>query len=84
MDRVVQLFCLVLDKFLLIYFMPSEKQIIIENILIKQFPNLILPSNPSLKRIARELLQARNLPEVLFWMQVTKGGFHKIDFDRQK
>ena len=28
--------------------------------------------------------QARNLSEVLFWMQVTKGGFHKIDFDRQK
>jgi very-short-patch-repair endonuclease len=21
---------------------------------------------------------------VLFWIQVTKGGFHKIDFDRQK
>lgn len=24
------------------------------------------------------------MSEVLFWMQVTKGGFHKIDFDRQK
>lgn len=28
--------------------------------------------------------QAENLSEVLFWMQVTKGGFHKIDFDRQR
>ena len=24
------------------------------------------------------------MPEVLFWMQVTKGNFHKIDFDRQR
>ena len=28
--------------------------------------------------------QAENLSEVLFWMQVTKGRFHKIDFDRQR
>lgn len=28
--------------------------------------------------------QARNLPEVLFWIQVTKSRFHKIDFDRQR
>ena len=28
--------------------------------------------------------QAENLSEVLFWMQVTKGGFYKIDFDRQR
>jgi len=28
--------------------------------------------------------QAKNLSEVLFWMQVTKGRFHNIDFDRQR
>ena len=64
--------------------MLSEKPIFIDNIEIKQFPNLILPANPNLKGRAKALRQARNLSEVLFWMQVTKGGFHKIDFDRQK
>lgn len=43
-----------------------------------------LPLNAELLKRARELRQARNLPEVLFWMQVTKGRFHQIDFDRQK
>ncbi len=43
-----------------------------------------LPQNAELLKRARELRQARNLPEVLFWMQVTKGRFHQIDFDRQK
>ena len=28
--------------------------------------------------------QARNLSEVLFWKQVTKGNFYSIDFDRQR
>lgn len=41
-------------------------------------------SDPILKQRARELRRAENLSEVLFWMQVTKGGFHKIDFDRQR
>lgn len=62
---------------------PTNK-IFIDNIEIKQFPNYILPANPNLKVRAKALRQARNLPEVLFWMQVTKGNFHKIDFDRQK
>ena len=43
-----------------------------------------LPQNVELLKRARELRKARNLPEVLFWMQVTKGRFHQIDFDRQK
>ncbi len=43
-----------------------------------------LPYNPNLKLRAKELRQARNLSEVLFWMQVTKGRFHNIDFDRQR
>ncbi len=60
-----------------------NKDIYINNILIKQYPFLILPKNVELKERAKTLRQARNLPEVLFWMQVTKGGFHQIDFDRQ-
>ncbi|SDW51740.1 endonuclease domain-containing protein [Flavobacterium degerlachei] len=47
-------------------------------------PILKLPYNVKLKQWARELRQAENLSEVLFWMQVTKGRFHKIDFDRQR
>lgn len=49
-------------------------------------PNPItdLPYNPSLKSSARKLRQARNLSEVLFWLQVTKDRFHDIDFDRQR
>ena len=43
-----------------------------------------LPQNAELLKRALELRKARNLPEVLFWMQVTKGRFHQIDFDRQK
>ncbi|WP_310559660.1 type ISP restriction/modification enzyme [Flavobacterium sp.] len=56
----------------------------INKIPIQQNPILELPYNPKLKERARELRQAENLSEVLFWMQVTKGGFHKIDFDRQR
>jgi very-short-patch-repair endonuclease len=47
-------------------------------------PILKLPYQPRLKERAKNLRQARNLSEVLFWMQVTKGRFHKIDFDRQR
>jgi very-short-patch-repair endonuclease len=43
-----------------------------------------LPYNPALKVHARELRKAGNLAEVLFWMQVHKREFHKIDFDRQR
>jgi very-short-patch-repair endonuclease len=64
--------------------MQNEKTIFIGNIEIKQYPNLILPANPNFKVRAKAIRQARNLSEVLFWIQVTKGGFHKIDFDRQK
>lgn len=51
---------------------------------IKQRPVLNLPYNNKLKERAKLLRRAGNLPEVLFWMQVTKGNFHKIDFDRQR
>lgn len=63
---------------------PNHKTIFIKKIKIKLNPILELPYNPKLKHRAKDLRQAGNLPEVLFWMQVTKGGFHKIDFDRQR
>ena len=62
----------------------TDQTVIINQTQIKFAPILELPYNPNLKQRAKELRQARNLPEVLFWMQVTKGGFHKIDFDRQR
>jgi very-short-patch-repair endonuclease len=43
-----------------------------------------LPYNPALKQLARSKRKAGILSEVLFWMQVHKGNFHKIDFDRQR
>lgn len=43
-----------------------------------------LPFNPKLKKRARELRQAKNLSEVLFWNQVKKKQFKGFDFDRQK
>lgn len=43
-----------------------------------------LPFNPKLKERARELRQAGNLSEVLFWNQVKNKQFKGYDFDRQK
>ncbi|WP_114750031.1 type I restriction endonuclease subunit R [Pleomorphovibrio marinus] len=43
-----------------------------------------LPYNPKLKEKARELRQAGNLSEVLFWNRVKKRQFKGLDFDRQK
>ena len=65
---------------------PTKTQptIFIGTIPLKLTPMLDLPCNILLKQRAKELRQAGNLPEVLFWMQVTKGRFHKIDFDRQR
>ncbi len=62
----------------------NEKTLYINSIQLRLNPVLGLPYNPVLKKRARDLRQAENLSEVLFWMQVTKGGFHKIDFDRQR
>ena len=45
---------------------------------------LKLEYNPELKERARILRKAGNLPEVRFWMQVCKGQFHGLDFDRQR
>lgn len=56
----------------------------IRDIILIQNPITQLPYNPNLKQRAKKLRQAKNLPEVLFWMQVTKGNFYNIDFDRQR
>jgi len=43
-----------------------------------------LPYNPLLKKLAKEKRKAGILSEVIFWQQVHKGVFYKIDFDRQR
>ena len=43
-----------------------------------------LPFNSTLVKLGNEKRQAGILLEVLFWQQVHKGAFHKIDFDRQR
>ncbi|MGQ7947522.1 DUF559 domain-containing protein [Flavobacterium sp. WC2509] len=43
-----------------------------------------LPYNIKLKARSRALRKAGVLSEVIFWMQVYKGMFWKIDFDRQR
>ena len=43
-----------------------------------------LPYNHALSRFVRDKRKAGILSEVLFWQQVHKGAFHKIDFDRQR
>jgi len=43
-----------------------------------------LPFNKNLKEKAKALRKARNLSEVLFWMEVHKDKFWNIDFDRQR
>ena len=57
---------------------------IINNITIIPNPVINLPYNPKLKERAKALRWTENLPEVLFWMQVSKKQFYKIDFDRQR
>ncbi len=43
-----------------------------------------LPYNFKLKSIARSNRKAGIFSEVVFWQQVHRGLFHKIDFDRQR
>jgi very-short-patch-repair endonuclease len=43
-----------------------------------------LPYNIKLKARSRALRKAGVLSEVIFWLQVHKGKFWKIDFDRQR
>ena len=44
----------------------------------------LLPKNKALLNRARALRKAGVLSEVIFWMQVHKAKFWKIDFDRQR
>ena len=62
----------------------NNKMLKINSITINPNPILSLPYNPDLKERATALRKARNLPEVLFWMQVNQKKFHSIDFDRQR
>lgn len=43
-----------------------------------------LPANSKLRHRAKSLRKSGNLPEIVFWQQVHKGKFYKIDFDRQR
>jgi very-short-patch-repair endonuclease len=43
-----------------------------------------MPANSKLKERARALRKAGNYAEAVFWQQVHKGKFYKIDFDRQR
>lgn len=43
-----------------------------------------LPYNPALNRLTKGKRKAGILSEVLFWQQVHKRKFYKIDFDRQR
>lgn len=43
-----------------------------------------LPYNIKLKARSRALRKAGVLSEIIFWLQVHKGMFWKIDFDRQR
>lgn len=56
----------------------------INNVPIKRNFVENLPYNPKLKQLAKDKRKAGILSEVLFWKQVHKGTFHKIDFDRQR
>jgi len=62
----------------------SEEFYIINEVKIKHRPIISLPYNKNLKDRAKALRYTENLSEVLFWMQVTKKRFHKLDFDRQR
>lgn len=56
----------------------------IDSIPIKRKQLAFLPAEKSLRGRARALRKMGNLPEIVFWQQVHKGKFYKIDFDRQR
>jgi very-short-patch-repair endonuclease len=63
---------------------PYTSEVEVNGILIQPVKLTNLPKNSKLQHRACTMRNASTLPEVLFWMEVTKGRFHKIDFDRQK
>lgn len=56
----------------------------IDDICIRRKKVSSLPANRNLRHRARSLRKSGNLPEIVFWQQVHKGKFYKIDFDRQR
>lgn len=63
---------------------PWADWVVINGNTIKLNPILELPFNANLKEKAKSLKYAKNLSEVLFWVQVNKKKFHNLDFDRQR
>ncbi|MET4083474.1 very-short-patch-repair endonuclease [Pedobacter sp. UYP30] len=61
-----------------------QTELSINGIVLKLNSITNLPYQPRLKERAKALRRAENLPEVLFWTEVIKKRFHKIDFDRQR
>ncbi len=60
------------------------KMTIINGIKIKDHYVYNLPGNEELSSFACKNRKARNLAEVIFWMQVHQKMFYGLDFDRQK
>jgi very-short-patch-repair endonuclease len=56
----------------------------IDAIPIYRKPSPYLPAEKNLRNRARALRKMGNLPEIVFWLQVHKGKFYNIDFDRQR
>lgn len=63
---------------------PYSSVLTIKGQSILPLKHIVLPKNVQLQERARSMRNLSTFPEVLFWMQVTKGRFHCIDFDRQK
>ncbi len=56
----------------------------IRGVLLKVQTSKPFPQNPALKKYARQMRNESTFTEIIFWVQVTKGRFHNIDFDRQR
>lgn len=56
----------------------------IKGVPLKVKNSKILPRNPELAKYARKMRNESTITEIIFWVQVTKGRFHNIDFDRQR
>jgi very-short-patch-repair endonuclease len=65
---------------------PKPKEVLTTINGTKIYRNFIqnLPRSSRLNQLSKDKRKAGILPEVLFWKQVHKGSFHKIDFDRQR
>lgn len=64
--------------------MEKEFLTLIDNTPIYRRTITPFPVNRKLGVRAKALRKAGVLSEVIFWLQVKKGGFYNIDFDRQR